>query len=220
MKFGVLFSGGKDSTYAMYLAKKSGHEISCLISVFSKNQDSFMFHTPSINLVEEQSKLLQIPIIIQTTKGEKEKELLDLKNVIETAKKKYEIQGIVTGALESVYQASRIQKICNELKIECFNPLWKKNQIELLKELIRNKFEIIISGVAGYPLDKSWIGRNIDDKFISEVEILQKKFQINPAGEGGEFESLVLNCPMFKKRLNVKLKNVVGEKNSWRGEWE
>jgi len=145
---------------------------------------------------------------------------LDLKNVIETAKKKYEIQGIVTGALESVYQASRIQKICNELKIECFNPLWKKNQIELLKELIRNKFEIIISGVAGYPLDKSWIGRNIDDKFISEVEILQKKFQINPAGEGGEFESLVLNCPMFKKRLNVKLKNVVGEKNSWRGEWE
>jgi len=220
MKFGVLFSGGKDSTYAMYLAKKSGHEISCLISVFSKNQDSFMFHTPSINLVEEQSKLLQIPIIIQTTKGEKEKELLDLKNVIETAKKKYEIQGIVTGALESVYQASRIQKICNELKIECFNPLWKKNQIELLKELLKNNFEIIISGVAGYPLDKNWIGRNIDDKFISEVEILQKKFQINPAGEGGEFESLVLNCPMFKKRLNVKLKNVVGEKNSWRGEWE
>ena len=220
MRLGILFSGGKDSTYATYLAKKFGHEIVCLISIFSKNKDSFMFHTPTINLTKEQAKLMNLPILIYQTKGEKEKELLDLKNAIELAIKKYKIQGVVTGALESVYQSSRIQKICNELKIECFNPLWKKNQIQLLKELVENNFEVIVVGVGAYPLDKTWIGRKLDNKFIFEVENLQKKYKINPAGEGGEFESLVLNCPLFKKKLNVKLKNVVGEKNSWRGEFE
>lgn len=220
MKLGILFSGGKDSTYAMYLAKKLGHEIVCLISIYSKNQDSFMFHTPTINLTKKQAKLIKLPIVVKKTKGEKEIELKDLESSIKSVIKKHKIHGIVTGAVESVYQSSRIQKICNKLKIECFNPLWQKNQIELLEELVKNKFEIIIVGVGAFPFDKKWIGKKIDKKFIEEIRKLNIKYKINPAGEGGEFESLVLNCPMFNKKLDVKLKNVVGEKNSWRGEFE
>ncbi|MDE1849081.1 MAG: diphthine--ammonia ligase, partial [Nanoarchaeota archaeon] len=205
MKLGVLFSGGKDSTYAAWLAKKEGYEISCLISLVSENPHSFMFHTPSINATEYQARAMGIPIIIQKTKGKKELELRDLKAAIKKAIKGYGIEGIVTGAVESVYQSSRIQKICNELDLECFNPLWQKDQIELLQDLVKDKFEVMIVGVFAYPLDKSWLGRIIDKRFINEVAILRRKYQINPAGEGGEFETLTLFAPdLFKKRLKIK----------------
>jgi diphthine-ammonia ligase len=220
MKLGVLFSGGKDSTYAAYLAKKEGYELVCLISLESKNKESFMFHTPSISCVKKQAESMKIPILIQETKGEKEIELIDLRKAIKRAIKNYKIKGIVTGALESVYQASRIQNICNELRIECFNPIWQKNQIELLDDLIKNKFEIVISGVFAYPLDQSWLGRKINKKFILEVEKYQEKYKINPAGEGGEFETLVLNCPLFSRELKIKNFKDFGEKNSWRRDIE
>ncbi|MFA5992846.1 MAG: diphthine--ammonia ligase [Candidatus Pacearchaeota archaeon] len=220
MKCGVLFSGGKDSCYAAYLAKKEGYELTCLISLISENKESYMFHTPSISKVEYQAKNMDIPIIMQSTKGKKELELEDLKKAIKKAIKKYKINCIVTGAIESVYQASRIQKICDELNLECFNPLWQRNQIEYLKELVKNKFEVIIIGVFAYPLDESWLGRKIDEKFIEDVKKLQVKYKINPAGEGGEFETFVLNCPLFKKPLEIKSIEASGEKNSHKIEIE
>jgi len=220
MKLGVLFSGGKDSTYSAYLAKKSGHEISCLISVLSENPDSYMFHTPSILSTEKQAKIMNIPLIIQKTKGKKEFELEDLEKAIRKSKFQFGIEGIVTGALRSVYQSSRIQKICDKLDLKCVNPLWQKDEIEYLNELVKNKFEVIITGVAAYPLDEKWLGRKIDKKFIDEVQNLEKKYKIHPAGEGGEFETFVLDCPLFSKPLKIKNQKISGEKNSWRMEIE
>jgi len=220
MKVGVLFSGGKDSTYACYLAKKKGYEVECLITLFSKNPESFMFHTPAIELTKKQAELMGLPIVIRETLGEKERELKDLKRAIEKAKIKYNLQGIVTGAVASNYQAERIQKICNSLGLECFNPLWQKDQIELLKEILKNNFEVIISGVAAFPLNEKWIGKKIDGSFIEQVEELQEKYKVNPAGEGGEFETLVINCLLFKKKLKIKLVKVIGKGNSWRGVFE
>jgi len=214
MKVGVLFSGGKDSCYATYLAKKEGYEITCLITIISKNKESYMFHTPSIDLTKEQAKVMHLSIIIQKTKGQKESELKDLEKAIKLAIKKYKIKGIVTGAVESVYQSTRIQKICNKLKIECFNPLWQKNQVELLEELIKNKFEVIITGIAAEGFNESWLGRNIDKNMIEELKELNKKYKINVSGEGGEYESFVFYSPLFKKRLKIiKSEKIIEGKN-------
>lgn len=215
---GILFSGGKDSMYAAFLAKKCGYSIGCLISIVSENEESYMFHTPSIRKVEEQAKIMDIPLVIVKTEGQKEKELVDLENAISNAIMDFGIEGIVTGAVESVYQASRVEKICNKLNVECFNPLWQKDQSELLEDLIKNKFEVIIVGVFAYPFDGKWLGRKIDRKFINEIKKLEEKYKINVAGEGGEFESFVVNCPLFKKKLKVSDGKKVGEKNSWRME--
>ena len=220
MKIGVLFSGGKDSTFAAWLAKKQGHEISCLISIISENPESYMFHTPSITKTKKQAEVMGIPLVVRKSSGVKEKELDDLESAIKTAVKEYKIKGIVTGAIESVYQASRIQNICNKLGLECFNPLWQKNQIELLQDLIKEKFRVIVTGVFAYPLNGSWLGREINHDFISEIRELNEKYEINPAGGGGEFETFVLECPLFKKPLKVTGANFSGEKNSWKMELE
>jgi len=220
MKCAVLFSGGKDSVYATYIAKKSGHKISCLISIFSENPESYMFHTPSITKVEKQAEAMKTPLLIQKTKGEKEKELKDLKSAIKKAIEKYKIEAVVTGAVESAYQASRVQKICNDLDIECFNPLWQKNQLELLKDLIKNNFEIVITGVFAYPLDESWLGKKIDGDFIERIKELYEKYEINIAGEGGETESFVLNCPLFEREIVIADKEISGKNNSWKMEIE
>jgi diphthine-ammonia ligase len=199
----VLFSGGKDSGLALDYALKYTN-VKCLIIMESKNSESYMFHTPNIKWAKTQAEAIGIPYIIQITDGEKEKELKDLESAIKKAKNKYKVQAIVTGAIESVYQASRVQTITNNLKMECFNPLWQKDQIELLEELIEKKFEIIISSIAADGLTEKWLGRKIDTAAISELKVLSKKFGFNPAFEGGEAESMILYAPFFKKRVVVK----------------
>ena len=206
MKLGVLFSGGKDSTYAAYLAKKAGNELTCLITIFSENIDSYMFHTQKIELTKKQAKLMNLPIITKSTRGVKEEELNDLESAIKLAINKYQIQGITTGALHSQYQASRIQAICDKLKIKCINPLWHKDEISYLNELINSKFKVVVTKTAAEGLDNKWIRREIDKNFIEDIKVLNKKWGIHPAGEGGEFETLVLNCPLFKEELKVRVK--------------
>ena len=220
MKLGVLFSGGKDSTMATLLAKKAGHEIACLITLHSENPDSYMFHTPSIKRTEKQAEVMDLPLITKDTKGIKEQELKDLEDAIKTAIKKYSIRGIVTGALHSDYQASRIQKICDKLSLQCVNPLWHKDEFQYMEELIKNKFKAVVTGVSAYPLNASWLGRVIDSNFIKDVTKLNEKYKIHVAGEGGEFESFVLDCPMFKRPLKVTGADFTGEDNSWKMEIE
>lgn len=211
VKLGVLFSGGKDSTYAMHIMKKMNYDISCLISLHSKNLASYMFHTPNMNLVTLQAKAMQLPLIQVDTKGEKEEELKDLEIALKQAKKEYQIEGIVSGALFSTYQRNRIQALADKLGLKVFSPLWHKNQEQELHELLSQKFEICISSIAAEGLDKSWLGRVLKTKDVEELIALSKKHGLNPAGEGGEFESLVLNCPLFKQRLNIKKSELIME---------
>ncbi|MBN1175824.1 diphthine--ammonia ligase [Candidatus Woesearchaeota archaeon] len=202
MKLAILLSGGKDSIYATYLANQTD-KVVCAITIKSKNKESYMYHTPNINLVSLQAESMNLPLITRITEGEKEKELEELVDAIKEAKEKYNIKGVVTGAVGSQYQASRVQKICSELDLYCFNPLWQQDQVELLNELIENGFEVIIGGVFAYPFEKEWLGKKINKETISKLVEYNKKFQINPAGEGGEIETMVLDCPLFKKRINV-----------------
>ena len=120
--------------------------------------------------------------------------------------------------VHSDYQATRIQKICDKLDLKCINPLWHKDEFEYLQELIDAKFKIIIVGVAAFPLDESWLGREIDENFMKDVRELYEKYKIHPAGEGGEFETFVIGCELFDRELKVIDKKISGEGNAWRME--
>ena len=202
MNLAVLFSGGKDSYLALEYASKE-HQISCLLTLESKKEDSWMFHTPAIEWTKLQAESMKIEHLRLQTSGVKEEELDDLQKIIKSAISKYSIEGIVTGALASIYQSSRVQKICNNLGLWCFNPLWQMPQKKLLQELLSNNIESIITGVAAEPFDDQWLGRSIDSECISNLIALESKYGINPAGEGGEIESFVTNASLFSKPIQI-----------------
>lgn len=202
-KLGALLTSGKDSLYAMQLMKEQGFEVVCAITIFSSNKDSFMFHTPAVELVKLQAEALNMPLVIQKTKGEKEKELMDLKKAMKKAKEKYEINGIITGALYSEYQRKRIEKICNELKLKTFSPLWHMNQEREMNDLIAAGYKFVFTRIAAEGLDEGWLGKEIIKKDVEKLVELNKKLGINIAGEGGEFETLVLDMPLFKKKIKL-----------------
>jgi len=212
MKSGVLFSGGKDSSLALYYALKESH-VTCLISVISENKESYMFHTPNIHLVKQQAEAINLPLLLTATKGEKEEELKDLKQAIKQAINQYKIEALYTGAIASQYQSSRISNICKELKIKCINPLWHKPEIELLEELLRLNFEVIIIGVFAEGME-NLIAKKLDKSLINELKILKERHKIHVMGEGGEYESFVLNAPYFKHRLTIKKSHILDNKDN------
>ena len=161
MKVAVLTSGGKDSIYAAYLASKT-HELSCLVSMKSENPESYMFHVPNIHLVELQAKAMNLPLIFESTKGEKEKELEDLKRAISRAKEEYGVKGIVSGALASVYQKKRIENICKKLDLASITPLWGIDPEEyVLTDLTNREQQILLSLVPNALIClKEWLEEN------------------------------------------------------------
>jgi ABC transporter with metal-binding/Fe-S-binding domain ATP-binding protein len=213
MKLGVLFSGGKDSTVALHMAAEK-EEVACLITLVSKNEESYMFHTPNIGVTELQARAMKLPILQKQTEGKKEDELADLKDAIAQAASDYKIEGVVSGAIESVYQSERIQRICSQLDIWCFNPLWKRDQKEHLEEIVTKGYEVIISGVFAYPLDSTWIGKKLDRSLTEKLLVLKEKFDVSPSGEGGEIETTVLDAPLFKRRIEILDSEVAGKGNS------
>ncbi|MEM2918838.1 MAG: TIGR00289 family protein [Candidatus Altiarchaeota archaeon] len=213
MKLGVLFSGGKDSTYALYKVMEK-EKILCLISMISENPESYMFHTPNILLTKLQAKAISLPLLQWKTKGVKEEELSDLESAIDYAKKNFKIEGIVTGAIASNYQKERIEKICKKLNLLCLNPLWHESQEKILYEILQKKFRVIITGIFAYPLNEKWLGKEINKEMISELVVLQKRYKINPAGEGGEIETFVLDAPFFKKEILILDSEIKAKENS------
>ena len=203
MKLAVLYSGGKDSNFALYLAQKE-YKISCLITILPQKNNSYMFQKQANNFVKFQAEALEIPIIFKKSLAKKEDELFDLENILVQAKKKYKIEGVVTGAIKSIYQASRVQKICDKLNLECFNPLWQICEKKFLKSILEKKFEVLIVQISAYPLTEKFLGKKLNKKIIDELFELENKYKISPTGEGGEIETFVLNSPCFKKKLKVE----------------
>ena len=197
MKVASLFSGGKDSVFAIYITQQWGWDVTHLITLQPEKRDSWMFHSINIHLTEKLAEAIDIPLIKKQTKGEKEEELEDLKDILKDLK----IDGVISGAIASEYQRTRIEKICNELRIKSFTPIWHKNQELILRDQICAGFKIIIVGVFAHGFDKTWLGKTINEESIDELIKLRKKYSINEAGEGGEFETLVLDGPIFQKKL-------------------
>ena len=197
MKVAILFSGGKDSTMALYYALKEEEDVKYLLSM------------KSVNITDLLAEALDIPIISAVTQGVKEEELEDLKREFENLKS-LGVEAIYTGALYSVYQKSRIERLGDEVGLKIISPYWHVNELEYMREIVSLGFKIIISGVAAWGLDESWLGRIIDDKAIDELVKLNEKYQVNIAFEGGEAETLAIDGPIFKKRVKI-----LNDKKEW-----
>ena len=203
MKLGVLCSGGKDSWYACGLAMQK-EEVACLISVRSRNEESYLFHTPNIHLVPLQAEAAGLPLVTVETEGIEEAELADLTRAIALAQERFGIGGVVTGALQSVYQATRVQRVCRDLGLWCFNPLWYTDPERYMETLVRSGFSVIVSAVASEPFGEDWLGRPLDETALRDLRQYAGRHRITLTGEGGEYETLVLDAPFFRQRVVVE----------------
>lgn len=199
MRVAVLATGGKDSVLALYHVINKGYEVKYLVSMIPLREDSWMFHYPNIHLVDLFAEAVEIPLVKAETSGIKEKEVEDLKRLIQ----KLDVEGIVSGAIASNYQKTRIEKICKKSKLKSIMPLWHENPLDILKEILDLKFDVIITGVYAYGFSKKWLGRKIDEDTIEALMELNRQYNVSLVGEGGEYETLVLDAPFFKKRIKI-----------------
>jgi len=210
MRVAALVTGGKDSALALYRALKEGYEVKFLVTMLPQREDSWMFHFPNIHLTDLFAKAVEIPLVKAETVGIKETEVEDLKNLLATL----DIEGVVSGAISSRYQKERIDKICRELNLKSIAPLWQEDTIQLLKEIVNLNFEVVIMGVYAYGFDESWLGRKINRTTLNDLIELNDKYQVSPVGEGGEYETLVLDAPFFKKRIRLLQTEKIWENHS------
>jgi len=199
LRVAALVSGGKDSALALHRTIGDGHEVKYLVAMVPRREDSWMFHYPNIHMVDLFAEAAKIPLVKGETSGVREVELEDLKCLL----KKLDIEGVVSGAVSSEYQRSRIEKICKEIRLVHIAPLWHENPAKLLQEIVDEKFDAIIVGVYAYGFDSSWLGKPFDPKTINQLTQLNQKYGISLVGEGGEYESLVINAPFFKKKIKL-----------------
>ncbi len=194
----ALYSGGKDSTLAIHRMWEQGKKVELLITIVSENKFSYMLQQVNVNWTELQAQAMGVKHVFYSTKGEKEKELVD----IEEALKKYNVTELITGAVASKYQADRINNICGKLGITHYSPLWGMDPLEELEE-ISAKFNAIVTQVAAEGFDDSMLGARVDEKMIEKLQRLYQKYKVNMSFEGGEAESFVLDAPLFKNKISI-----------------
>lgn len=197
MRIALLTSGGKDSILALHRVAKLGEII--LVTAIPRKADSFMFHTVNLHMVDEISECLGLPLRKVFVSGVEEKEVEELERGISSL----EIDAICCGAIASNYQLKRVEKICKNLGVDLLAPLWGEDQERLLEEVARS-FEAIIVSVSAMGLDETFLGKRIDEKCVEDLKKVAKRTRINLSGEGGEYETLVLDAPLYRKRIVVK----------------
>jgi len=208
-----LFSGGKDSTFALWYAMHQAYDVVSLLTVFPERSDSWMFHRPGIEWTGLQARALGIPIVTAQTSGAKEEELGVLRESLSELMASHGIRCVVTGAIASEYQKSRIDRICDDLGIRSLAPLWRIDPLRLLTDQIRMGFQFIITACMAMGLDRNWLGRAIDSKALEELEAIAGRYGINLAFEGGEAETFVTDAPIFMKKVRI-----VDSEPVWKGD--
>jgi len=201
MRLAALFSGGKDSVLSAKLAEEMGHEVAYLVTMRSENPDSYMFHTVNIDATRLQAEAWGKRWVEAGTLGEKEREIEDLKSVLAGL----DVDGVVSGAIASSYQRNRIDRVCRELELSHISPLWGRDRVELLMQILVEGMRVIVTAVAAHGLDGSWLGKELNMEAVNRLLSLRKDYGVDPCGEGGEYESLVVDAPWFSHKIEISM---------------
>ncbi|WP_251343550.1 diphthine--ammonia ligase [Haloplanus halophilus] len=219
-KWASLFSGGKDSSWALYRALERGLDVERLVTVHP-GEDSYMYHVPATDLAALAAESVGIELLevdpddlgaaAATDAGAQgDAELEPLEAALRDLAAEIDLAGVTAGAVESEFQTSRIEAMCERLGIDLFAPLWQRDPVELGEAMLDAGFEIRIVQVAAAGLDESWLGRRLDADALDELVALNEAYGVHPLGEGGEFETLVTDAPHMRRPIEL----------AWEPVWE
>lgn len=207
MRIAALVSGGKDSVLALWCAQNSGWDVTHIVTVRPKVDDSYMFHAPNTALAPVFAEAMGLPLVEVETAGAKEAEITDL----ERALGDLDVDGFVSGALASEYQRTRLEGIGHRTGLKSFTPLWHKRPEEVLATVGGAGWDVRFTAVAAEGLSEAWLGKRFDASASRDLAALHARHGLHVGGEGGEYESLVLDAPCYQKRIDV-----VRSRREWR----
>jgi diphthine-ammonia ligase len=217
MKVVALISGGKDSCFNMMHCVANGHEIVALANLYPEEKDeldSYMFQTVGHETIELYAQCMELPLFRQAIRGRSidtsetysitpEDEVEDLLALLQRAKAEIpEIEAVSTGAILSSYQRVRVENVCRRLGLVSLAYLWQKDQSELLNSMIQFGLHAVVIKVAAIGLTEKHLGKSLEE-LQHHLEAMRVKYGINVCGEGGEYETLTLCSPLFRKRIEI-----------------
>ncbi|MFC4406948.1 diphthine--ammonia ligase [Haloarchaeobius iranensis] len=215
-----LFSGGKDSSWALYRALAEGLPVSHLLTVHPEG-DSYMYHVPATELTALAAESIGLEHVNVSPddfdaasaedageQGDTELEPLEAALTDLAADLDGGLAGVTAGAVESEFQTSRIQAMADRLGCEVFAPLWQEDPVELAEAMLDAGFEITILQVAAGGLDESWLGRTLDAEAFAELQELNDEHGVHVLGEGGEFETFVTDAPHMERAIELEYETV------------
>jgi ABC transporter with metal-binding/Fe-S-binding domain ATP-binding protein len=218
MEWVSLFSGGKDSSWALYRAQQEGLEVGRLLTVHPEG-DSYMYHTPATHLARLAAESIGLPLLevepedfgaedVEDSAAQGDAEVEPLEAALRELQDDIDLAGVTAGAVESEFQTSRIEALCDRLGIDLFAPLWQRDPETLAAEMLDAGFDIRIVQVAAAGLDESWLGRRLDAEALAELQELNERYGVHILGEGGEFETYVVDGPHMSQRIAMEYSTV------------
>jgi ABC transporter with metal-binding/Fe-S-binding domain ATP-binding protein len=204
MEAAVAYSGGKDSTRAVYECIKAGDEVCCLLNVIPDTAESCLFHYPNARWTKLQAEAMNLPLLSREVRGVNEAdEFNTFTELLAEAVTKYSVNCLYTGAVASQYQRRRFEEAASKLGLKCINPLWGMSGEQILRDLLRLGFKTIIVGVSAAGLGPEWLGRVIDESAIDDLKRVSRRYGVNLSFEGGEAETFVVDAPIFNKSIEI-----------------
>lgn len=199
MRLASLYSGGKDSTFSLYLMEQSGHDIPYLVNVVPEDAASWIFHTPNLSVVPLMAESMGKELVTAKSSGTEEGDMEGLRNALGGL----DVEGVVSGAIWSDYQWDRMNIVCGDLGLKLMAPLWRKDQDMLMDQFIDSGIRSMIVGCYAEGLGEEWLGRIIDRQAVEELKAIRARTGISIMGEGGEYESLTIDSPMHSRPLEI-----------------
>lgn len=204
----VSWSGGKDSCQAAYMAMQQGYVISYLANMVSKQYNRVGFHGVKDTVIADQAKAIGIPLWQGKTTGfAYEKELVG-----HVKKKADSLDALVFGDIFLEDCLSMAKRVSSGVGLSLVEPLWGKGSKKVLEDFIRAGFQAVIVSTQAKLLGKEWVGRYIDRSFLKDI---MENPMIDPCGENGEYHSLVIDGPIFKKRIDITKSEKVFRDGYW-----
>ena len=200
MRVAAVYSGGKDSTYAVHVARQRGWDVTHLVSIVPEDPASMLYHVPNLHLVPLLAEAFGIPLVRERAGRGEDAELDALRRAVSSI----DLDGLVVGAIASDYQHSRVNLVGHELGLRVFAPLWRRDPGQLLQDYLDAGIEAIVTSVSAEGLGPDWLGRTLDRRAADELLELHARVGLTPCGEGGEFETLVTFTPGFQQRLQIE----------------
>lgn len=203
------WSGGKDSCLAYYKAIKHGYQIKYLLNFISRESQRCCFHGLEAGLVRLQAKLIGIPLVQKETTADMQKYETEFKAAVSGIKG---IQAMVFGDIYLDEHKEWVERVCKDLGILAVEPLWGNSATSLMEEFINLGFKAVVVSCQADKFDRDFVGKEVDKDLIKQL----RARNICPCGENGEFHTLVIDGPIFKRRIKIVESEPVLKEGFWK----